>query len=42
MHRVAHHLFSSETFDARTRVVRDAAEACTWLHAIDIVESIWD
>lgn len=33
---------SSETFDARTRVVRDAAEACTWLHAIDIVESIWD
>ena len=33
---------SSQTFEARTRVVRDAAEACTWLHAIDIVESIWD
>lgn len=33
---------SSETFEARTRVVRDESEACTWLHAIDIVESIWD
>ena len=33
---------SSQTFEARTRVVRDAVEACTWLHAIDIVESIWD
>jgi len=33
---------SSETFEARTIVVRDAGEACTWLHAIDIVESIWD
>ena len=33
---------SSQTFEARTRVVREAEEACTWLHAIDIVESIWD
>ena len=31
-----------QTFAHRTRVVRDAAEACTWLHAIDIVESVWD
>ena len=33
---------SSQTFEASTRVVRNPAEACTWLHAIDIVESIWD
>jgi hypothetical protein len=33
---------SSATFEANTRVVRDAEEACIWLHAIDIVESIWD
>jgi len=33
---------SSQTFASRTRVVRTAEEACTWLHAIDIVESIWD
>lgn len=33
---------SSQTFEPSTRVVRDAAEACTWLHALDIVESIWD
>ncbi len=31
-----------QTFTQRTRVVRDAVEACTWLHAIDIVESVWD
>ena len=33
---------SSQTFESSTRVVRDAEEACTWLHALDIVESIWD
>jgi hypothetical protein len=33
---------SSQTFEPSTRVVRDPAEACTWLHALDIVESIWD
>lgn len=33
---------SGQTFEASTRVVRDAEEACIWLHAIDIVESIWD
>jgi len=33
---------SSQTFEAGTRVVRSPEEACTWLHAIDIVESIWD
>ena len=31
-----------QTFTQRTRVVREAVEACTWLHAIDIVESVWD
>jgi hypothetical protein len=31
-----------ETFTSKTRIVRDAKEACTWLHAIDIVESVWD
>jgi len=31
-----------QTFTARTRVVRDPVEACTWLHAIDIVESVWN
>jgi hypothetical protein len=31
-----------ETFVSKTRIVRDAKEACTWLHAIDIVESVWD
>lgn len=33
---------SSQTFEQSTRVVRDAEEACILLHAIDIVESIWD
>lgn len=33
---------STQTFSQRTRVVRNPEEACTWLHAIDIVESIWD
>jgi hypothetical protein len=33
---------STQTFEPSTRVVRAAEEACTWLHAIDIVESIWD
>jgi len=33
---------SSQTFQPQTRVVRKAEEACTWLHAIDIVDSIWD
>lgn len=32
----------AQTFTARTRVVRNPLEACTWLHAVDIVESIWD
>lgn len=31
-----------ETFLTKTRIVREAMEACTWLHAIDIVESVWD
>lgn len=31
-----------ETFVTKTRIVREAKEACTWLHAIDIVESVWD
>lgn len=31
-----------QSFAQRTRVVRDPVEACTWLHAIDIVESVWD
>lgn len=31
-----------QSFTQRTRVVRDEIEACTWLHAIDIVESVWD
>jgi hypothetical protein len=31
-----------ETFITKTRIVREAKEACTWLHAIDIVESVWD
>ena len=31
-----------ETFVSKTRIVREAKEACTWLHAIDIVESVWD
>ena len=31
-----------ETFVTKTRIVRAAKEACTWLHAIDIVESVWD
>lgn len=33
---------SSQTFEPETRVIRKAEEACTWLHAIDIVESVWD
>ncbi len=33
---------STQTFSQRTRVVRNPEEVCTWLHAIDIVESIWD
>jgi len=33
---------SSQTFEPGSRVVRSPEEACTWLHAIDIVESIWD
>ncbi len=32
----------AQTFTQRTRVVRSPLEACTWLHAVDIVESIWD
>ena len=31
-----------QTFAQRTRVVRDPVEACIWLHAMDIVESVWD
>lgn len=31
-----------QSFTQRTRVVRDEMEACIWLHAIDIVESVWD
>jgi len=31
-----------QSFVQRTRVVRDEIEACTWLHALDIVESVWD
>jgi hypothetical protein len=31
-----------ETFVSKTRIIRDAKEACTLLHAIDIVESVWD
>lgn len=31
-----------QTFTQRTRVVREAIETCTWLHAIDIVESVWN
>jgi hypothetical protein len=33
---------SSQTFQPQTRVIRNAREACIWLHAVDIVESIWD
>ena len=44
---VRHYPFSlkyicGQTFTQRTRVVREPVEACTWLHAIDIVESVWD
>lgn len=31
-----------QTFTQRTRVVRDPVESCTWLHAMDIVESVWN
>lgn len=31
-----------QSFVQRTRVVRDEMEVCIWLHAIDIVESVWD
>ena len=33
---------SGTTFTQQTKVIRDAADACIWLHAIDIVESRWD
>ena len=33
---------SSQTFQPETRVIRNPEAACIWLHAIDIVESIWD
>lgn len=31
-----------QTFTPRTRVVREPVETCTWLHAMDIVESVWN
>lgn len=31
-----------ESFVSKTRIIRDPMEACLWLHAIDIVESVWD
>ncbi len=33
---------SAETFVPQTRVVREAKEACVWLHALDIVASTWE
>lgn len=33
---------SGTTFMPETKVIRQAKEACMWLHAIDIVESRWD
>tara|TARA_B110000858_G_C17778067_1_gene463291 strand:- start:595 stop:1182 length:588 start_codon:yes stop_codon:yes gene_type:complete len=30
------------TFVSKTRIIREPMEACLWLHAIDIVESVWD
>ena len=32
---------SGQTFAPQTKVIREAAEACIWLHAIDVVESVW-
>ena len=31
-----------ETFVSKTQIIREPIQACTWLHAIDIVESVWD
>ena len=32
---------SGHTFAPQTKVIREPAEACIWLHAIDVVESVW-
>ena len=32
---------SGQTFAPQTKVIREPAEACIWLHAIDVVESVW-
>ena len=32
---------SSQTFTPKTRVIRDAKEACLWQHAISIVDGSW-
>lgn len=31
-----------ETFVSKTKIIREPMQACIWLHAIDIVESLWD
>lgn len=31
-----------ETFVSKTVIIREALPACNWLHAIDIVDSVWD
>lgn len=33
---------SADTFTDRTKVIRNAEEACVWQHAIDIVNSVWE
>ena len=32
---------SGHTFAPQTKVIREPSEACIWLHAIDVVESVW-
>jgi len=32
----------AETFVSKTQIIREPMQACAWLHAIDIVESVWD
>ena len=32
---------STDTFDAKSKVIRKPADACTWLHITDVLESKW-
>ena len=33
---------SADTFEKKTKIIRESSEACVWLHAIAIVNSLWD